>query len=183
MGVWFRAVDGALHMTTTWRSRDLYGAWPLNVAACCRWLCDEADRLDMAVGTLTDISFSAHVYDRDWQAAEAVIDSAKLPAIDWDQRVSFLIEQVRARQEFDDFAEAELGPGDSGAFNPFTGHGHLKPRLRVTALTPDGSEVIATWEDTLPERLRRKVAQSGLIQSVQAAMWLGAEIERVRRLR
>ena len=51
--------------------------------------------------------------------------------------------------------------------------------LRATALTPDGTEVLRVFEAKTPERLLRDIGESGLIQEVSGALWLGREVERV----
>lgn len=97
VGVWFRAIDGALHMTVTFRSHDLYGAFGLNLAACCLWLVRLADKLGMAAGTLTCLSMSAHVYARDLADAQKVVAAYKPPpGPRWDHRTAWRAELVRA---------------------------------------------------------------------------------------
>ena len=83
-----------LHLTVAFRSHDLAQAWALNLAGCCLWLVRLAGELGMAVGTLTCLSGSAHVYDRDWKKAEDVIGKTRWPPIRWDQRSSWRIEKV-----------------------------------------------------------------------------------------
>ena len=90
VGAWFRRTSRegnagelqgevplyVLHLTTVWRSHDLFGAWPYNLAACCLWLCRTAERHEMKVGTLTCLSMSAHIYEQDLAAAQGVIEGA-----------------------------------------------------------------------------------------------------------
>jgi thymidylate synthase len=104
VGVMFRATPNTmsitpqqpktLHMTVWFRSHDVGSAYALNLAGCCLWLVEWARELGMAVGTVTCMSSSAHIYDRDWKKAEEVIAAIKWPAIVWDQRSSWRIERV-----------------------------------------------------------------------------------------
>lgn len=246
-GVWFRVVDGALHMTVTFRSHDTYAGYPLNLAACCLWLVRLADKLGMSVGTLTCLSMSAHVYDRDLADAQKVVVAYKPPAGPrWDQRAAWRVELVRTettlqpvgpfetmrawndqnRISFEQAMERVeatlLGLGDFVRGQPqlragrrlyireTKSDGSLENRdltpdeltrltiliaeeapklppmpgppafsLRATALTPDGTGVLQVFEAKTPEKLLRDISESGLIQEVGSALWLGREVERV----
>ena len=103
----------ALHMTVTFRSHDAFRAYALNLAALCLWLCEEAKRLGMAVGTLTCMSQSAHVYSVCYNDAQKVIDAHKWPAIEWDQRSTWRVEVYETEeiipQKCDRMAPTGLG--------------------------------------------------------------------------
>lgn len=163
VGVWFRAVDNALHMTVTFRSHDLFAGYPLNLAACCLWLVRLADKLGMSVGTLTCLSMSAHVYDRDLADAQKVVTAYKPPTGPrWDQRAAWRVELVRAVSPH--AAVAGRGPVTS---------------IRAQAITPDGATGLQVFGAKTPEKLLRDIGESGLIQEVGSALWLGREVERV----
>lgn len=246
-GVWFRAVDDALHMTITFRGHDLFTGYPLNVAACCLWLVRLADKLGMSVGTLTCLSMSAYVCVRDMADAQKVVAGYRPPAGPrWDQRAAWRVELVRTettlqpvgpfetmrawndqnRISFEQAMERVeatlLGLGDFVRGQPqlragrrlyireTKADGSLENRdltpdeltrltiliaeeapklppmpgspafsLRATALTPDGTEILQVFEAKTPEKLFRDIAESGLIQEVGSALWLGREVERV----
>jgi len=80
-----------LHLTVLFRSHDVHGAYPLNLAACCRWLVEEAGAQGMAVGTLTCVSMSAHVYDRDWDAARSIAEQHGKPKWSQDPRSAWRV--------------------------------------------------------------------------------------------
>ena len=176
VGAHFRAVDGALHLTVIFRSHDLFGAYPHNLAACCLWLVRTAEAHGMAVGTLTCCSFSAHVYERDWAAAQDVVEAYKPPpGPRWDPRTIWTVEAV-----------ADAAPDDHPASSGY------RRKLRATAFavehregggntTPGEGEVVAVFEAKTPETLMRDLAESGLIQEPAALLWLGGEVERVWR--
>lgn len=162
-GVWFRAVDDALHMTITFRGHDLFTGYPLNLAACCLWLVRLADKLGMPVGTLTCLSMSAYVCVRDMADAQKVVAGYRPPAGPrWDQRAAWRVDLVRA--ESPHAAVAGRGP---------------VTRIRAQALAPDGATGLQVFEARTPEKLLRDIGESGLIQEAGSALWLGREVERV----
>ncbi len=97
VGVWFRQVDGELHMTVMFRSHDLFGAYPLNLASAALFLQHVARVHRMKVGTLTCVSCSAHVYDRDYVDAERIIMERIPKQIGWDPRSTWRVELVDSR--------------------------------------------------------------------------------------
>jgi len=151
-------------MLVTFRSHDYWGGYPQNLAACCLWLCKLAEAHGMAVGQVMCVSHSAHIYvERDGAAAHAKIEAHRGAGIRWDQRSSWRVSKMH----------------DNGPIG-----GPITVRsLRAEALTPDGSEVIATYEAKTPETLLRRIAESGLVTETGAALWLGREVERVWRNR
>lgn len=203
-----------LHLTVTFRSHDLFAGYPTNLAGICLWLVNTAEQHGMNVGTITCISFSAHVYERDWNAANAVItehhDTATKPK--WDQRSSWRVERVVeplsvlpievgeeitsfggdtwkviARLDGDDDRYMLESPGGKTAnvradlLRKARGDHERQESsfLRATALNPDGTSVIATFEASTAEALRSKIERSGLCTSTGSALWLGDEIRRV----
>lgn len=90
-----------LHMTVMFRSHDLYGAWPTNLAGIARWLGKTAEVMGTGVGTLTCVSCSAHVYIKDWADSDNIIAERyeKNHEPRWDQRSSWHVELVRPTVE------------------------------------------------------------------------------------
>ena len=154
VGSWFRQADGDLHLTLMFRSHDLFAAYPLNLAAGCNWLDEVAMNAGLEVGTLTCISCSAHVYDRDYVSAESIIENRTSKSIEWDPRSTWSIESIQTNDS---------------------------PTLRATALSPDGNDVLCVFEGRNPASVRSKIQDSGFIQSIGNAMWLGDELRRVFR--
>lgn len=83
-----------LHLTVTFRSHDLFGAYALNLGACCHWLVDVAAALGMQVGTITCVSMSGHVYQNSWEAANKLIEANKPKGLAWDKRSTWRVEVV-----------------------------------------------------------------------------------------
>lgn len=87
-----------LELVVAFRSWDLYAAAPMNLAGLLLWQDETARKLGMRPGSLTVTSYSAHVYERDWNAAEEVIkqhyeEARREPQ--WDQRSSWHVELIQ----------------------------------------------------------------------------------------
>lgn len=94
----FEATEPILHIVVAFRSHDLYGAYPTNLAGIMLWQSETAKRLGMKVGTLTITSYSAHVYARDWAATDAVVETHSPKGPFWDQRSTWRVEQIEVSQ-------------------------------------------------------------------------------------
>ena len=231
-------LNSRLHLTVTFRSHNMHRAYPLNLAAVCRWLCEEAAGLGMEVGTVTCVSMSAHVYDHALEAAGKVVAEHVKPGT-WSQdpRSAWRVwigkreqpqpkglwptlyawkrsgdpwrsyfQRIRERIEtetgrrlelrdtwatLDDAAQPDdelvcLDPTpeqmERWAFWAFDlgGGGHIPmpstPTYCAEATDPEGSRVLALFEAPTKERLVKDIQASGLVTSVEHALWLGAEI-------
>jgi len=160
----------SLHLTVSFRSHDLFGAYSHNLAGICLWLIETAEKHGMAVGTLTCISFSAHVYAKDWNDANTVVeehyDTNHQPR--WDRRAAWRVELLGGEPTY-----------DLASYHGDRIVGRTPTILRATALTPDGNAVIGVFEASTPEALRAQIERSGLCTSTGSALWLGDEIRRV----
>lgn len=116
VGAWFRQVDNRLHMTLMFRSHDLFAAYPLNLASACCFLQSVASEHSMLVGTLTCISFSAHVYERDFSDANTVIVQRMPKQIGWDLRSTWRVER-----RGDVLCAVALTPDGASVVNVFEG--------------------------------------------------------------
>lgn len=73
--IWVRVVDGELSLTATFRSNDMFSAWPSNamgLRALQRHIRDGVDP-GLCLGPLITISQSAHIYDDCWENADRLI--------------------------------------------------------------------------------------------------------------
>jgi hypothetical protein len=147
--------ESGLHMTAVFRSHDTYAAYPKNLAALCMLLVDQAGSLGVEVGTLTCVSSSAHVYERQWDKAVKIGDQHHPKGLQLDQRSNWRLER-RDRVE----------------------NGRVQTTLVAIAMHPDATgRKVGVLEASTSAALRRKIAESGLVTSVEAALWLGQEIE------
>jgi len=167
-----------LDMLVTFRRHDYYGGYPLNLTALCLWLCRTAEKHGMKVGQLMCVSNSAHLYERDWAAAQEVIAKYKPPTVQWDPRSVFHVEHIE---------ETTCSEPD------WVKRSHRRTKaIRATVyapskrtpggdvIEPDG-QVIEVFEAPTPGALLLKIGRSGLVSSIAHGLWLGREVERVSR--
>jgi len=69
----FKIRDEKVHLTTLFRSHDFAGAYPANLYGLSKLLEYVADKVGLALGTITTVSVSAHIYDHDWDKIEKII--------------------------------------------------------------------------------------------------------------
>lgn len=76
--IWLRVVEGELSLTATFRSNDMFSAWPANamgLRALQRHIIGRLKEMgqSVAIGPLITISQSAHIYDDCWETVDALI--------------------------------------------------------------------------------------------------------------
>lgn len=151
--IWVRVVDGELSLTATFRSNDMFSAWPANamgLRALQRHILERVTGAER-MGPLITISQSAHIYDDCWDNADSLIKNHhfsggnKKPAYD-DPAGDFLIS-----------VEGET--------------------VRVTQTFPAGTEC-QSWEGRNPTKLMRQVALAVPHIQTAHALYLGGEIQR-----
>jgi len=75
VNIWLRILDNKLSLTATFRSNDMFGAWPNNACALRALQVHVQDRLDnVGLGPLVIISQSAHIYEAVWSKADETIE-------------------------------------------------------------------------------------------------------------
>ncbi len=76
-------------LTAHFRSQDMFGAWPLNAFAVRKLQALIAGEVGIALGPLTVITHSAHIYGWDWPRVRALMDEyrrIRKPAAEMDVR-------------------------------------------------------------------------------------------------
>jgi thymidylate synthase len=77
--IWLRVVDQELSLTATFRSNDMFSAWPANAMGLRALQCTIRDQIiqhtpqTLHLGPLITISQSAHIYDDTWDNADKLI--------------------------------------------------------------------------------------------------------------
>jgi thymidylate synthase len=78
--IWVRVVDGELSLTATFRSNDMFSAWPSNAMGLMalqkhiiKEFNDYSEAVQLKRGPLITISQSAHIYDDCWDDADRMI--------------------------------------------------------------------------------------------------------------
>jgi thymidylate synthase len=163
--IWVRIVDNQLSLTATFRSNDMFSAWPANamgLRALQKYIYDRVhDRVNnktnqnfygqLQLGPLITISQSAHIYDECWESAENVIAS----------------HYRKISQEKDYFDPA-------GNFIIYVQDGNII----VEHTTPNSGEVINCYSGKSAVQLSREIIFSSPGLQVDHAMYLGSELQK-----
>ncbi len=72
----FNVVDQKLFGSFVLRSCDLYTSWPLEATALARLQRETAENLGIESGSTTFVIHSAHLYERDWDRSERVLENS-----------------------------------------------------------------------------------------------------------
>jgi thymidylate synthase len=161
--IWVRVVDNELSLTATFRSNDMFSAWPANamgLRALQHHIRDEIasqSEYDLTMGPLITISQSAHIYDDCWETVQQLIDN---------QYQSIISQEFRG---YSDPVGNFLVETDGN-------------NITVSQLTPNG-EFVGNWEGKNPLKLIRQIiADCPSIQSFHIG-YLAREIERASQLK
>jgi thymidylate synthase len=161
--IWVRVVDNELSLTATFRSNDMFSAWPANamgLRALQRHIRDEIasqSEYDLTMGPLITISQSAHIYDDCWETVEQLLAN---------QYQSIISQEFRG---YSDPAGNFLVETDGN-------------NITVSQLTPNG-EFVGNWEGKNPLKLIRQIiADCPSIQPFHIG-YLAREIERASQLK
>jgi thymidylate synthase len=161
--IWVRVVDNELSLTATFRSNDMFSAWPANamgLRALQHHIRDEIasqSEYDLTMGPLITISQSAHIYDDCWETVQQLIDN---------QYQSIISQEFRG---YSDPVGNFLVETDGN-------------NITVIQLTP-GGEFVGKWEGKNPLKLIRQIiADCPSIQSFHVG-YLAREIERASQLK
>jgi thymidylate synthase len=161
--IWVRVVDNELSLTATFRSNDMFSAWPANamgLRALQHHIRDEIasqSEYDLTMGPLITISQSAHIYDDCWETVQQLIDN---------QYQSIISQEFRG---YSDPVGNFLVETDGN-------------NITVIQLTPSG-EFVGKWEGKNPLKLIRQIiADCPSIQSFHVG-YLAREIERASQLK
>ncbi|MBR8827687.1 MAG: thymidylate synthase [Gomphosphaeria aponina SAG 52.96 = DSM 107014] len=155
--IWVRVVEGELSLTATFRSNDMFAAWPANamgLRALQQHIRDEIasrSNYDLSMGPLITISQSAHIYDDTWENVEKIINNeyAKI---------------CKERDYYD----------PSGNFLVAVESG----KIIVKQTTPGSGEEVASYEGKKPLKLIREIcaANPGII--LEHMGYLGIELQK-----
>lgn len=171
--IWVRVVDGELSLTATFRSNDMFGAWPANamgLRALQRYILQEyCQRVQVAedwkvgykvgansprilkMGPLVIVSQSAHIYDDCFESVDHVIDR-------YYDRI--------CREQYDD---------PSGNFLIEIEDGEL---IVCYQTTPGSGEIVARYHGKNPLKLLRDICNANAAIVPTHAGYLGMELQK-----
>jgi len=150
--IWVRIADGSLSLTATFRSNDMYSAWPANamgLRALQRHLRDEIDST-LQLAPLIIISQSAHIYDDCWNHAQYLIDN-EYP-------------KIASKKDYAD-------PVGNFCIELLDG------QIQVTHVFPNG-EFVKIYSGKQPLALLRDITQSNPGVQSDHAGYLGIELQK-----
>ena len=155
--IWVRIVDNELSLTATFRSNDMFSAWPANamgLRALQQHIRDEIAKrseYDLRMGPLITISQSAHIYDDCWENADNLIQSHYV--------------KICQQRDFDD---------PSGSFAITV----QDTRIVVEHMTPGTGEVINCYSGKSAKKLYQLIAADCPSLQIEHAMYLGTELQK-----
>lgn len=97
--IWVRAFENKLDMTATFRSNDMFRAWQFNAYSLRALQIKIADSLKLEPGVLSTVSFSAHIYQKDFEEIAVFLNKSepkkdKTPKTFYSVVGNFVITQV-----------------------------------------------------------------------------------------
>lgn len=153
--VWVRVVDNELSLTATFRSNDMFSAWPANamgLRVLQRYIRDEINsRADftLELGPLITISQSAHIYDDCFENVDHLIKTQ--------------YKKICATRNFDD---------PIGSF-VISLHEH---KINVEHISPGTGESVDFYSGMTAKALYHRISERNPGLQVEHAMYLGTEL-------
>lgn len=74
----FLVRDNKLNLSVVMRSNDLYFGLPADICAFCEWQKYVADKLGLEYGSYTHHAISLHIYERDFDKFNKILDERKI---------------------------------------------------------------------------------------------------------
>jgi len=155
--IWIRVVERELSLTATFRSNDMFSAWPANamgLRALQKYILDSLNQKFSQVlqmGPLITISQSAHIYDDCWENAERVI-------------ISQYTKIVQSRDYSDPAGNFLITVQDGN--------------IIVEHITPGSGEVINCYAGKSATQLSWKILLDCPGLQIEHAMYLGTELQK-----
>lgn len=152
--IWLRVVDGELSLTATFRSNDMFAAWPANamgLRALQQHICQAVSaQSNVNLGPLITISQSAHIYSDCWEHAERIIQTQ--------------YHKIAAQRDYSD---------PSGSF-VIT----VQEQIVVEHLSPGSGEVVNRYRGKFARKLYQQIAVDCPRLEVEHALYLGTELQK-----
>ncbi|MBW4603253.1 MAG: thymidylate synthase [Calothrix sp. FI2-JRJ7] len=155
--IWLRVVGNELSLTATFRSNDMFAAWPANAMGLralqqhIRSEISKRSNYDLKMGPLITISQSAHIYDDTWENADRLIANQYAAIVN--------------RRNFDDPSGNFLIEVDG-------------QQIIVSHTTPGSGEVIGYHRGKNPLKLIRSICASSPGILPEHIGYLGIELQK-----
>ena len=155
--IWARVSGQALSLTATFRSNDMFAAWPAN-AMGLRYLQQHIiNRINsetsqaISAGPLITISQSAHIYDDSWDNSDRIIKE-------------YYSKILQKRQYSDPVGNFLISTDDNEIF--------------VEHTTSGSGEVIGFYKGRSAKQLYRKISETFPSMDIEHALYLGSELQK-----
>ncbi|MGB7442815.1 MAG: thymidylate synthase [Coleofasciculaceae cyanobacterium] len=155
--IWLRVIDNELSLTATFRSNDMFSAWPANamgLRALQKHIRDEIaanSDYELRMGPLITISQSAHLYDDTFENADKLIKTQYA--------------QICRQQDYGD---------PSGNFVISV----QDSQILVEHMTPGTGEVVNLYSGKSAKHLYQQIAADCPSLQADHAMYLGTELQK-----
>ena len=155
--IWVRIVDDELSLTATFRSNDMFSAWPANAMGLRelqQHIIEEVNNKyqhNFQLGPLIIISQSAHIYSDCWEHADKVIET-----------------------EYRRICQQRTYNDPSGSFLI-----SIKDNeIIVEHITPGSGEVVNCYSGKTARKLYQQIADTCPSLEIKHAMYLGTELQK-----
>ncbi len=155
--IWIRTIDNELSLTATFRSNDMFSAWPSN-AMGLRALqvhiikeIQNRSNHELKVGPLITISQSAHIYNDCWEYADKIVDA-----------------------EYKKICQEKQYADPSGSYLIFIKNNQIS----VEHITPGSGEIVNCYFGKSAKKIYNKIAEECPGIGIKHAMYLGAELQK-----
>ncbi|ACB49733.1 hypothetical protein cce_0382 [Crocosphaera subtropica ATCC 51142] len=155
--IWVRIVDNELSLTATFRSNDMFSAWPANamgLRALQKHIIEQINKTsnhNFQFGPLIIISQSAHIYSDCWEHADKVIET-----------------------EYTRICQQKNYTDPSGSFLISIKNN----QIIVEHITPGSGEVVNCYSGKTAKQVYQKIADTCPGLEVKHAMYLGSELQK-----
>ncbi|ACK69182.1 thymidylate synthase [Gloeothece citriformis PCC 7424] len=155
--IWLRVVENELSLTATFRSNDMFSAWPANamgLRALQQHILDNINQrasYSLKMGPLITVSQSAHIYSDCWEYADRLIDEQYA--------------KICQKRDFND---------PSGSF-VITLQNNT---IIVEHTTPGTGEIVNCYTGKSARKLYQQIASNCPSLQVEHAMYLGTELQK-----
>nr|WFD61355.1 MAG: hypothetical protein [uncultured cyanophage]WFD61424.1 MAG: hypothetical protein [uncultured cyanophage] len=160
--IWVRVVDNELSLTATFRSNDMFSAWPANamgLRALQRYIRDEINNradFELELGPLITISQSAHIYDDCFENVDHLIKNQ--------------YKKICAVRNFDD-------PAGSFVISL------CENKIHVEHISPGSGEAVDFYSGMTTKALYQRISERNPWMQVEHAMYLGTELQKAEYCR
>lgn len=177
--------DKKFYLTAHFRSQDMVHGWPRNTFALRKLQKDIADSAGYAMGPLTMITHSAHIYSDDFTLVGEILDEWYLKELGYSPAVHFSFDPrgnivVEVAEDDGQFDPSVLW----GEVVPLPISHELKSREKATKLIkvslyePDGGPLVREWVGRTPSEVMFQITDWAHLSDPAHAMYVGSELQR-----